>query len=77
MWLPIVLLEYWHGFCRYRAGEDKTIAVSSVGCWKGEASMGLLNVSAIFFASHGNFLPRSILVMALASSIDLETGKIG
>lgn len=39
--------------------------------------MGLLNVSAIFFASYGNFLPRSVLKMALASSIDLETGEMG
>lgn len=65
------------GFIDTAPRENKTIAVSSVERWEGEASMGLLDVSAIFFASYGNFLPESILKMALASSINLETGRMG
>lgn len=57
--------------------ENGTIAVSSVGCWEGEASIGILNVYAIFFASYGKFLSRSVVKMALASSIGLEIDKMG
>lgn len=38
------------GFMDTAPRENGTIAVSSVGCWEGEASIGLLNVYAIFFA---------------------------
>lgn len=65
------------GFIDTAPRENRTVVVSIDGCWEEEASTGLLDVSAIFFASCGSFLLRSYLKDGFSCEHRCETGKIG